>query len=158
MYCVGIRYILNNNMCKYRLNTCHNTSHNKCQIQRTCVVLYCIAIHPSTYQHGMYCVGICHVWNNDTCQYRPNACLFFQDVPMLMLIHSPIWSQYNPIQTNISPNTDQNKHQYRRIYTTLFSMLAPVYANTGICTVRSGASASTASAGDCAASTASILV
>ena len=110
MYWVGISYVLNYNTCKYRLNTYHNI----CQIWRKHIGMYC-----NTYQYtgipasiGMCCLGIWYVWNNDTCKNRPNTYLFFQFVPMLKPIYSPILSQYNPIQTNTSPNTEQYKHKY----------------------------------------------
>ena len=73
-----------------------------------------------------------------TVAYRPNTCLF-QYVPILTPIHSPIQFQYNQMQTYTSSNTDQNKHHYRPMHASSFSILAPVHANTGIDTVKSGA-------------------
>ena len=55
-------------------------------------------------------------------------------------IVGPILSQYNSIKTNTSTNTDQYKHQYKRIHTTSFLILAPVHANAGLGTVKSCAS------------------
>ena len=58
---------------------------------------------------GMYYVGIWYVWNNDTCQYWPNTCLFFntcqywrQHIPKLNTRHyMPNTYQYIPIHTTI---------------------------------------------------------
>ena len=69
----------------------------------------------------------------------------FQYVPIRTQIHSPIRAQYNQIQTYTSSNTDQCKH-HRPMHTTSFSMLAFLYANTGIGMVKSGAPARTARA------------
>ena len=68
---------------------------------------------------------------------------FFQYVPILTPIHSPIRTQYNQIQTYTSSNTDLYKH-HRPMHTSLFSILAFLYANTGIDTVKLGAPASIA--------------
>ena len=48
------------------------------------------------------------------------------------------------LQTYIGSNTDQYKHQYRPMHTSLFSILATLHVNTGIGTVKSGARASSA--------------
>ena len=58
---------------------------------------------------GMHYVGIWYVWNNDTCQYWPNTCLFFntcqywrQYIPKLNTRHyMPNTYQYIPIHTTI---------------------------------------------------------
>ena len=62
---------------------------------------------------------------------------FFQYVPLLTPIHSPIRAQYNQIQTFTSSNTDQYKH-HRPMHTCSFSILAFLFANTGIGTIKAG--------------------
>ena len=90
---------------------------------------------------------------NDTCKCRLYMCICFHSVPILTRIHSPIRLQYNPIQTNTSPNIQTNTSTNTDEYTQhRFSILAP--ANTALGTVKSGSPASTARA----ASTASILL
>ena len=91
----------------------------------------------------MYYVGIWYVWNNGVHANTDQIHAFFQYVTILTPIHSPILAQYNQIQTYTSSNTDQYKH-HRPMHTSLFSILAFLYANTGIGTVKSGAPPRTA--------------
>ena len=131
MYCVGIRYVLNCNTCKYRLNTYYNTYHNTCQIHRTRIGMYCNTCQCKPACIGMYYVGIWYVWNDDTCQYWPNTCLFFNTCQYWrQYIHQyePNTIEYRPIQSQIQTNTstaDQCTHH--RFQYLLFNM--PVQAS-----------------------------
>ena len=78
-----------------------------------------------------------HVFNTNMYAFNTYCLTGWIQAP----IHSPILSQYNQVQTNSSTNLDRYKHQYRPMHTSLFSILAPVHANTGFGNVKSGAPA-----------------
>ena len=80
-------------------------------------VLVCIAIRANICQHVLACIAL--VFGMYEIMIRANTdqihAFVFQYVPIRTQIHSPIWAQYNQIQTNTSSNTDKNKLEYRPI-------------------------------------------
>ena len=80
-------------------------------------------IYNSMYWHASGWYVVCTIIktnanaNNDKCKIQTQYILYFQLVPILMPIHSPIRSEYIPMQFNSRSNTDQYKHQYRPIHT-----------------------------------------
>ena len=87
MYCVGIIWV-SFILTDWIHTTTHATTHAK--IGRKHIGMYCNPYKYIPACIGMYLVGIWYEWANNTCQYRPNTCLFFQYVPMQAPIYSPI--------------------------------------------------------------------
>ena len=123
-----------------------NTQHRTRKLSDTTIharcrgnVLVYTAIHANTYQHVLGCVIL--VFGIYEITIRANT-----DQIHAYFFMIPIQFNIDPVYielywANTCPNTDQYKHQYRRIHTTQFSILAPAHANTGISTVKSGAPA-----------------
>ena len=126
----------------------NTTIHTTIHAQYIGYILVCVTRHyiPA---HDMFWVGIWYVWNNDTCKYRPNTCLFFafffQYVPIMTRVLHAITYQhmacfglvFGMYEIMICANTDQ-MHTFffqfvpimTRIYSPIRSQYNPILTNT----------------------------